>query len=636
YMYNDGTVVNLSATPASGYEFDYWSGGVADSQNPNTTVTVDANKTVVAHFKEKSVTYTLDISASPASGGDVIPSAGQHQYSQGAVVTIQALPASGWEFSHWTGDVADPNSATTTVTMNSNKTVQAIFTQIVNEVVLTMQVDPAPGGTTGPAPGSHTFNLNETVHINAVPNPGYVFSHWTGDVADPNSASTTVLMNQSKTVTAHFITGQQQKAYLDISSSPADGGSTTPATGVYEYAMNAVVGIEATPAPGYVFVGWTGNVADPNSPTTTITMAGDQTVVANFEPENGNNVIFSFNVSPVGTGTTAPAPGIHLYSPGETVSVSAIPYDGYYFAGWYGDVVDPNSQTTTVIADTNKEVTAMFEKGEPRKYTLSMMVNPQGGGITAPSEGSYTYDENEVVNIATVPSPGYVFKKWIGDVANPTSPTTSVTMNGDKTVIANFGAVNPDQFMLTIVVNPPGAGVTVPNEGSHAYNAGQMVNLLAVPNSGYRFVGWTGDVNNPNSASTSIEMTDNKTITANFAPENFKVTMNVTPTGAGTTVPSIGDTMVAAGSFVALHAIPADGYKFGYWSGDVSGTNNPAMIQVNKNIFVTAHFLDEDEFISTPEIVATSNAYRQQTVDVFVRGAKSNLGHNLEYQFDWG
>jgi len=636
YTYNHDDVVSLSATPASGYEFDYWSGGVADSNSPSTTVTMDADKNIVAHFKVASVEYTLTISGTPVGAGDVIPAAGSYQYSQGAVVTIQALPSPGYQFSHWTGDVADPNSATTTVTMDSDKTVQAVFSQTGNEVVLTMQVDPIEGGTTGPSPGSHTFTFNETVHVTAVPNPGYVFSHWTGDVADLYAASTTVVMNENKTLTAHFKVGEQQKAILTISSSPPEGGETIPATGTYEYAMDAAVGIQATPATGYVFVGWTGNVADPNAETTTVTMDGDQTVVANFELENANNVIFSFNVSPVGTGTTAPSPGIHLYSPGEVITVSAIPYEGYYFAGWFGDVNDPANQTTTVLADTNKEVTALFEKGDPKHYTLSMLVNPQGGGITAPAEGSYVYDENEEVNIATVPSPGYVFKNWIGDVESPSSPTTSVKMTGDKTIIASFTPVNPNQYTLTIVVNPAGSGVTVPNEGSHAFEAGQLVNLLAVANDGYRFTGWTGDVNSPTSPSTSIRMTGNKTITANFASETYKVTMSVSPAGTGITQPSIGDTMVVAGDFVTLKATPREGYKFAYWSGDMSGTSNPAMVQVNKNIFITANFVNIDEHISRPEIIAAKNALRQQVVDAFVRGAVSNLGHDLEYQFDWG
>jgi len=44
-----------------------------------------------------------------------------------------------------------------------------------------------------------------------------------------------------------------------------------------------VVDISATPASGYQFVDWTGDVVDPNSVSTTVTMDADKTVTANFE-----------------------------------------------------------------------------------------------------------------------------------------------------------------------------------------------------------------------------------------------------------------------------------------------------------------------------------------------------------------
>ncbi len=41
------------------------------------------------------------------------------------------MPASGWQFVDWTGDVPSPTSSNTTVTMNSDKTVTANFAQIL-------------------------------------------------------------------------------------------------------------------------------------------------------------------------------------------------------------------------------------------------------------------------------------------------------------------------------------------------------------------------------------------------------------------------------------------------------------------------------------------------------------------------
>ncbi|MDY6951314.1 MAG: hypothetical protein SWE60_07375 [Thermodesulfobacteriota bacterium] len=69
---------------------------------------------------------------------------------------------------------------------------------------LTMAVDPAEGGTTDPAVGTHTKGWEEEVTVTATDKPGYTFSHWTGDVADTSAPSTTVTMDADKTVTAHF------------------------------------------------------------------------------------------------------------------------------------------------------------------------------------------------------------------------------------------------------------------------------------------------------------------------------------------------------------------------------------------------------------------------------------------------
>ncbi len=50
---------------------------------------------------------------------------------------------------------------------------------------LTMAVNPGGGGTTDPADGAtHTYPENEIVNVTATPNVGYVFSGWTGGVAD--------------------------------------------------------------------------------------------------------------------------------------------------------------------------------------------------------------------------------------------------------------------------------------------------------------------------------------------------------------------------------------------------------------------------------------------------------------------
>ena len=54
---------------------------------------------------------------------------------------LSAIPALGWKFSHWTGEVAEPNSPTTTVAMDKDKEVTAVFALRKGDVNLDGMVD---------------------------------------------------------------------------------------------------------------------------------------------------------------------------------------------------------------------------------------------------------------------------------------------------------------------------------------------------------------------------------------------------------------------------------------------------------------------------------------------------------------
>jgi Divergent InlB B-repeat domain len=149
------------------------------------------------------------------------------------------------------------------------------------QVTLTMQASPSGDGTTNPAPGANTEDLNSVVPITATANSGFHFVNWTGPVTDPNNPSTTVTMTQNQTVTANFATGALMPTLTMQVSSVAEG-STSPAPGVHSETLNDVVPILAEPNTGYHFVSWTGNVADSLSYSTTVTMTQNQTVTANF------------------------------------------------------------------------------------------------------------------------------------------------------------------------------------------------------------------------------------------------------------------------------------------------------------------------------------------------------------------
>ena len=76
-------------------------------------------------------------------------------------------------------------------------------------------------------------------------------------------------------------------------------------------------------------------------------------------------------------------------------------------------------------------------------------------------------------------------------------------------------------YQLTIS-STGGGSVTVPGEGTRSYDAGTVVELLATPDEGYEFRGWTGDtaqIASPDSASTTIAMQGNYSIVASFGSD---------------------------------------------------------------------------------------------------------------------
>jgi hypothetical protein len=153
-----------------------------------------------------------------------------------------------------------------------------------------------------------------------------------------------------------------------ISISSSSGGNvTTPGEGDFEYDDEEVVNIVATADTNYHFTEWTGTavtagkVADPNDPTTTVTVSEDgYTLIANFA---------------INTYTLTYAAGTHGSIDGtspQTVdygedgtSVEAVPDANYHFVKWSDDSTDNPRQDLNVTA--NISVTAQFASDNPEQ-----------------------------------------------------------------------------------------------------------------------------------------------------------------------------------------------------------------------------------------------------------------------------
>ena len=132
--YKSGRQVTLTAIPAAGFAFDHWSGD-ASGTSSDITITMDRDRSVTANFK--LATYTLNMNLSPSRGGSVSPQGGQ--YDPGTIVTLKAVPSSGYRFASWSGDISALDR-TTRVTMNSDKNITANFASVV-EARVTRVID---------------------------------------------------------------------------------------------------------------------------------------------------------------------------------------------------------------------------------------------------------------------------------------------------------------------------------------------------------------------------------------------------------------------------------------------------------------------------------------------------------------
>jgi uncharacterized repeat protein (TIGR02543 family) len=76
----------------------------------------------------------------------------------------------------------------------------------------------------------------------------------------------------------------------------------------------------------------------------------------------------------------------------------------------------------------------------PARYNLTIS-STEGGEVTSPGEGTFTYDEGKVVSLAAEAEEGYTFVNWTGDVetiADVNNVTTTITMLDHYSITANF------------------------------------------------------------------------------------------------------------------------------------------------------------------------------------------------------
>jgi uncharacterized protein (TIGR02145 family)/uncharacterized repeat protein (TIGR02543 family) len=431
--YPAGTEVTLTANIEPGYAFDGWSGAV-DTSIRIITVTMDGDKELTAHF----LPAPHKLTTSATTGGRVTVDPEQESYAHNARVTATAHADTGYVFVRWTGASA-LSSNPVTITMSADRELNAIF-ELIGDNHFTLTIGDLTGGTVLREPDKGSYALGEKVVVRAIPDEGFRFTEWTGDLRSVNEIDTITITNDMVLI-AQF----QQVRTLTINRVPNEGGTVTPESGAGHDINNPVVDITATPNDGYRFVNWTmvsgtATIADSGRDSTTILLNSDATITANFQ----QTCTLWIDQSGVVGGSVSTTSGLR-HDAGRAVSISATANAGYRFLNWTvvngtATFDNANNASTRVTLSSNATIRANFEW---TPYTLTISSYPTAGGTLTPESGQRYDFYTMPVTITANAASGYIFNRWMvisgqaifDDAYNA---STRVTLNSDATIRANF------------------------------------------------------------------------------------------------------------------------------------------------------------------------------------------------------
>jgi len=181
YIYNEGTVVRVTAIPNAGYQLDHW---LFDGENIGKAdavdVTMNANHTLQAVFTviPPPPEYTLSIATT--TGGTTNPVPGSYKYPENTTIKVTAVPDADYNFDHWILDGVSYTTNPITVVMSKDYTLTAYFSEVSPPPPETynLTIVATTGGTTEPIPGVYEATAGEIITVTAIPDEGYKFKRF--------------------------------------------------------------------------------------------------------------------------------------------------------------------------------------------------------------------------------------------------------------------------------------------------------------------------------------------------------------------------------------------------------------------------------------------------------------------------
>ncbi|MBI2425525.1 MAG: hypothetical protein HYV27_22055 [Candidatus Hydrogenedentes bacterium] len=378
--FDSGDVVEVTATPNSGYEFTHWSGNAYGTLNPLSTAMI-RSKTITANF----ALTTYDLETSTTGLGSIGRSANP-PYSSGANVTLTANPTSGWEFLRWSGD-ASGSTNPKVITMNDDLSVSAEFRRLVGSNELTN-------------PGFEDGTLNETA-ADKYPFAGA----WLGPACGSGaiSASTSTAYNGSTYSLKHGPIG-------------------------YEAGADSNCGTTGDNGPAQVKI-WNDCSANVSAGATKVTFSGYTEASGLQSGKSVSPILFFMNSSYGYTGMATGSAIAGGTSGWQSFTVTATLPATTAIVACILEITNSSAGATGSVYYDDLRV--QYDKTTTRTLSLS-----GSNGSIVPNYNAPYYD-GDVVSLTAVPNANYTFTSWSGDLSGSTNPS-NITLNANKSVTASF------------------------------------------------------------------------------------------------------------------------------------------------------------------------------------------------------
>jgi uncharacterized repeat protein (TIGR02543 family) len=586
-----GNCTAVTANAPVGYYLLNWTGtgGFTSTANPLTVTNVTQNMTITANFAIDQYTVTFQTDGTP--GATLTGTTPQTVLYGGNCTAVTANVPTGYSFVNWTGTGGFTSTANPVTVTNVTQNMTITANYAINQYTVTFQTDGTPGATlTGTTSQTVNHGSNCTAVTANIPT-GYSFVNWTGTGGFTSTANPVTVTNvtQNMTITANYAINQYT---VNFQTDGTAGSSLTGATSqTVNYGSNCTA-VTANAPVNYHFVNWTGTggFISTDNPVTVTSVTQNMTITANFAIDQ-YTVNFQTDGTPGATLTGSTSQTVN-YGSNCTAVTANIPV-GYSFVNWTGTggFTSTNNPVTVTNVTQNMTITANYAINQ---YTVTFQTDgTPGATLTGTTSQTVNHGANCTAVTANVPT-GYSFVNWTGtggftSTANPVT-VTNVTQN--MTITANY-AIN--QYTVTFQTDgTPGATLT----GSTSQTVNHGSNCTAVTANapvGYHLVNWTGtggftSTDNP---LTVTNVTQNMTITANFAINQYTVTFQTDGTPGATLTGTTSQTVNHGANCTAVTANAPVGYSLVNWTGTggFTSTDNPVTVtNVTQNMTITANF----------------------------------------------